>query len=110
MMNQLKSRIMTGNIFDIIYEKLDRHENILLEILQKLTDDKLDDKPKIIKINEAVRITGYSKKYIYNLISKNEIPFIKKGKSIRFEFHELIQWVRAGNGKTLLNNKLKTYE
>ena len=90
---------MKENIIDIIFNKLEKQENLLHEILDKLSNDKLDRKPRLIKIDEAARITGYSKKYIYNLTYKGLIPFVKKGKSIRFEFHELNNWIRLGNIK-----------
>jgi len=49
-----------------------------------------------VKIDEAVKITGYKKGYIYELVFKNAIPYIKIGRSIRFDPEELDTWMRAG--------------
>lgn len=53
-------------------------------------------KTNLIKIDDAAKITGYSKNYIYDLIHKKSIPFIKIGRSIRFDCEELEAWVRSG--------------
>ncbi len=81
----------------------DALENIL-DLLRNLTNKfELMERSKesristtLIKINEASTITGYSVNYIYDLIHKKAIPYIKIGRSVRFDCNELETWVRAG--------------
>lgn len=54
----------------------------------------------IIDIDEAMKLTGYTRSTIYTKVSRNEIPFIKQGGSLRFDKAELINWIRGGKNIT----------
>lgn len=51
----------------------------------------------LVGIEEASKITGFKKGYIYELTHKKAIPFHKVSKrAIRFSRQELNEWMRAG--------------
>ena len=52
-----------------------------------------------IDINEAAKITGYTKSTIYTKVSRNQIPNFKQG-GLRFDRKELIDWMRSSKNKT----------
>lgn len=45
-------------------------------------------------ISVASRITGYSVNYLYHLASSGAIPYVKRGRSLRFDVNELQQWMQ----------------
>ena len=85
-------------------EKINEALSQILELLNDLTKKfELLEQSKesristtLIKIKEAALLTGYSVNYIYDLIHKKSIPYIKIGRSVRFDCNELEAWVRAG--------------
>lgn len=76
-------------------EKLDSIHEIVLELQRKSDKPIREISTNLIKIDEAAIITGYSKIYLYELIHRKSIPYIKKGRSIRFDKGELEDWMRA---------------
>ena len=77
------------NILDEINKKIDR-------LLYLVENNKKEARKKLVKIEEAVIITGYKKKYIYLLTHQNKIPYLKVGNSLRFDPEELEKWMKAG--------------
>ncbi len=69
------------NLFESIEHQLDRIENavkrlIVLQETQKITDKQVNG------IALAVRVTGYTKKTLYNLVYERLIPHSKKGEKL----------------------------
>jgi excisionase family DNA binding protein len=57
-----------------------------------------DGKPKEIEklfltLDEACKFLNLAKQTIYGFTSKNEIPFIKRGKKLYFKKEELENWL-----------------
>jgi excisionase family DNA binding protein len=74
-----------------LHEQLERIENLL------------QAQKKVLNLNEAAELTGFSKSYLYKMTSKGLIPHYKPtGKQIFFNRVELEQW--------LLNNRQTTQE
>ncbi len=99
------------NPFELLNERLDRLENLFINFTEKIlkkeeTESPNVKQPKLVKIDEAARITGYKKGYIYELIFRNAIPHIKRGRSIRFDPEELDAWMRSGRPH-ILNQTIK---
>ncbi len=84
---------MENNILQDLYKKIDDIHKIVSTFKGKQNSNITTD---LIKIEDATIITGYSKIYLYELIHKKSIPFIKRGRSIRFDKNELENWMRAG--------------
>ena len=43
--------------------------------------------------NQIMRINDVSK-HIYNLVSKDEIPYFKKGKFLFFFYSDILNWIK----------------
>ncbi len=88
------------NPFDVLNQRLERLENLFVNFTEKILSKKSAQEntiqPKLVKNDQAVKITGYKKGYIYELIFKNAISYIKIGRSIRFDPEELDTWMRTG--------------
>ncbi len=52
---------------------------------------------KIWRINDVAEFLQLSVKTIYNKTSKDEIPHIKKGKTLYFRPDDIENWVLEGN-------------
>lgn len=50
----------------------------------------VDNEPTgFVEIGEACRYTGFSKRYIYNMVSEKRIPFYKINHTLKFDLQEL---------------------
>lgn len=101
------------NPFEKIDHRLDDIEKRMSEvvgILQKkdspIAKPAIDE--KLVKIERAAEITGYKKGYLYELVFKNAIPYIRINRSIRFDPEELERWMRSGRPK-VLNDLIRNY-
>lgn len=52
---------------------------------------------QIWRVNEVADYLGVTHGHIYNLCSRREIPFVKKGKLLYFIPSEIEDWVLQGN-------------
>ncbi|MGC8580003.1 MAG: helix-turn-helix transcriptional regulator, partial [bacterium] len=52
---------------------------------------------KLIKLRDAVELTGMSRSWFYGNIENGLIPCLRFGKSIRFDADQLIEWFKSGN-------------
>lgn len=86
------------NPFEELKRKLELIEDLILDLKKEiLIKPKEQSQPKLIKIEDAARLTGYKKGYIYEMVCWNIIPYIKKNRSIRFDRAELEEWMRGKN-------------
>ena len=60
---------------------------------------------EFLDINELSKLIGLTKPTIYGHVHRNTIPFIKKGKMLRFSKHDILNWLQSG--KSLSNNNLE---
>ena len=62
-----------------------------------------DELPDIIDISEAVKETGYTEGYVYEMKGRGDIPYIQKtkGSALRFSRSELRAWMKAGRPSIL---------
>lgn len=47
-----------------------------------------------LTIEECAEKTGFSEKAIYNKVHREEIPFVKRGRSLRFPRSEIDKWMQ----------------
>lgn len=92
--NNLSFEQLPKAIFQL-YEKLNSIEALLLD------KNSLPESQQILTVKEAAEILHLSVPTIYGYVSRNEIPFSKKGKRLYFSKSELIEWIKQGRKKTL---------
>jgi excisionase family DNA binding protein len=79
---------------DLIHKSVRR---ILSENGKQTTQTEQD---KILTIQQASKYLNLAPQTLYGFTSKNEIPFIKKGKKLYFLRSELENWLMEGNRKS----------
>ena len=60
----------------------------------------LSFKKQFISVIEASVYTGFSIKYLYQLVHKRAIPFYKPGRKLFFKVEELDSWISNSRTKT----------
>ncbi len=91
------------NPFETIGHRLDKIEKLLAELhrndntIPRCNISPDPQQNSLIKIDQAAFLTGYKSGYLYELVHKNAIPYIRRGRSIRFDPEELDTWMRAGH-------------
>lgn len=55
---------------------------------------------RILTIEEAAIVTGYTVSYIYRLTSTRQIPHARSGNKLHFDKKELEEWLMRGRVKT----------
>lgn len=91
------------NPFTVLSEKLDRIESLLQLVIsnqQKLQQPN-DRTQSNAGIELAIRITGYERKTLYNLVYKRMIPHSKRRGKLFFDEKELKEWIKQGKRQTL---------
>lgn len=88
-----------------LYEKLNSIENLLLNKTHQQESDQL------LTIQQAGELISLSVPTLYGYVSRNEIPFSKKGKRLYFSKQELMDWIKTGRNKTIaeISNEANTY-
>jgi excisionase family DNA binding protein len=79
-------------------------------ILEK-TNDPIPQPDELLTIKETAEFLNLQVSTIYGLVSRMQIPSMKKGKRLYFSKVELIEWLKAGRKKTTkdLSKKADTY-
>src|SRR5450631_1874000 len=63
---------------------------------------------QLLTIEEAATFAHLSKATFYGLVSRSEVPCMKKGKRLYFSKQELTEWIKAGRKKTLSEIAVET--
>ncbi len=61
------------------------------------------DEQLLLTVREAAKILRISRNSAYILISQNELPAIRLGRSIRVPHEALEAWIRGASSPTLVN-------
>jgi excisionase family DNA binding protein len=112
----LRKKNVMNNPFEQLNSRLQTIEAILLEIKSKPQQEENYLHPeRLLSIEEAGEFLNLSKATIYSKVSRNELPYMKKGKRLYFSSAELLDYLKSGKRKThaeleqeaheLLNNK-----
>jgi len=81
-----------------IDERLDRME----ELLTKAFSTKISDE-EYISAKAALALLKFTLSTLYSKVFKREIPFYKQGNRLYFSRIELLDWVKDGRRKTLID-------
>ncbi|MFD2891180.1 helix-turn-helix domain-containing protein [Flavobacterium chuncheonense] len=55
---------------------------------------------KFLNIDELSKFIGLTKPTIYGHVHRNSIPFIKKGKMLRFSKSDILNWLKEGKSQS----------
>lgn len=65
---------------------------------------------EIFNIDHLETMIGLTKSTIYGHVHRNTIPFIKKGKMLRFSKIDILKWLEEGKSKTKSDLEAKANE
>lgn len=89
------------NPFEIIIEKLNNIENLLLEITDKnTTGHSSSSSDELMNVKRVAEYLSISVSTIYRLTFTMEIPCTKRGKRLYFRKEEINKWLAEGRRKT----------
>ena len=81
-----------------------------LERIEKLLQQKNEvaiESEKFLTVNETAEFLNLAVPTIYGLIHARQIPFNKRTKRIYFLKSDLVEWVKAGRRKTLVEIEME---
>jgi len=73
------------------------HESIKSAIIEQNTQLQSEDPDKMMSLKEVAIFLNRAQQTVYGFTSKQQIPFIKKGKKLYFRKSELEKWIMVGN-------------
>jgi excisionase family DNA binding protein len=86
------------NPFEIIIERLDNIEKLLLELSSKISNP--TDPEKLMGIDELSEYLKLAKPTIYQKTGSREMPSIKIGKRLYFKKSDIDNWLIQGRRKS----------
>jgi excisionase family DNA binding protein len=92
-----------NNPFDVIEARLNNIETLLLDL--KHTPKEQGEQPdadELLTVQDTAKFLTLSVPTVYTLISKGELPVMKRSKRCYFSKIELINYLKQGRKKTLL--------
>lgn len=79
-----------------LFEKLNNIERLLLET----SNENKPNADQLLTIQQAAEFLTLSVPTIYGLVSRAEVPCMKKGKRLYFSKQELTRWIKSGRKQT----------
>lgn len=89
-----------------LYDKLTNIERLL----QEKSNDPINEADQLLTIQQAAEILSLSVPTIYGLVSRSEVPCMKKGKRLYFSRQELMNWIKTGRKMTTAETEAKAQE
>ena len=88
------------NPFESIETRLNNIENLLLDLKHSKNVSSQPEPDRLLTVDQCAEFLNLSKPTIYGLISRREIPFMKRGKRCYFSKTELFDYLKEGRRKT----------
>ena len=88
------------NPFQLLYDKICSLERKVDELSKQkgITKQELSEND-LMTVDAAANYLRMSRSSIYQLTSRHELPFMKKGKRLYFKKEELRLWIEEGSNK-----------
>lgn len=90
------------NPFELIFEKLNRIEALLLpkNNVNTIATQILEKTNEVLNTDEAAKHLSLAKQTLYGLTSRRDIPHFKAGKKLYFKRSELDEWLTKHRVRT----------
>lgn len=90
------------NPFELILERLDRIEQLLIHSRNELNKEKVEpQRSKLMNAKELAEYLSLSIATIYGMTHKRVVPFYKQGKRLHFKRDEIDNWINEGRTKSI---------
>lgn len=105
-MNQKFSSLLDG-LIKVLAEQITA--NIKNEL--QIQPQKVTQEDEFFNIDELSKLIGLTKPTIYGHVHRNTIPFIKKGRMLRFSKNDILNWLQDGKSKSKadIDNQVNEY-
>lgn len=91
-----------NNPFEVIEARLNNIETLLIDLKHTPKEQgKQPDKDELLTVQDTAKFLSLSVPTVYSLISKGELPVMKRSKRCYFSKIELINYLKQGRKKTL---------
>lgn len=80
-----------------LYDKLENIERMLLD----RSNETKPEADELLTVQDTAKFLTLSIPTVYGLVSRSEIPSMKKGKRLYFSKTELTDWIKASRKKTV---------
>lgn len=100
-MQVIQNLAQMTNPFEVIEARLSNIETLLLDL--KHTPVKQVEQPEadeLLTVQDAANFLSLAVPTVYSLISKGELPVMKRSKRVYFSKNELVNYLRQGRKKT----------
>lgn len=90
------------NPFESITERLQIIEGLLYALAERQTErpENSGSPDDLLTIEQAAEFLHLSKPTIYSKCSRNELPYMKRGKRLYFLREQLMEYIKAGQHET----------
>jgi excisionase family DNA binding protein len=87
--------------YELIFSRLERIENLIYSIKDDQSErtDSKETESELLTIEQAADFLHLSKATIYSKCSRNELPYMKRGR-LYFLRDQLIEYIKAGQHET----------
>lgn len=91
-----------NNPFEVIEARLNNIETLLLDLKHKPKEQgEQPETDELLTVQDTAKFLSLSVPTVYTLISKGELPVMKRSKRCYFSKVELINYLKQGRKKTL---------
>jgi excisionase family DNA binding protein len=97
-----------NNPFEVIEARLNNIETLLLDIKHNPKEQSQQaETDELLTVQDAAKFLSLSVPTVYGLISKGELPVMKRSKRCYFSKVELIDYLKQGRRKTLAETAIE---
>ena len=96
-----------NNPFEIIEARLSNIENLLLDIKHIPVQIAQPEVDELLTVQDTAKFLTLSVPTVYSLISKGELPVMKRSKRCYFSKIELINYLKQGRKKTFTETSVE---
>ena len=90
-----------NNPFEVIEARLNNIENLILDLKHQSNQVKSSEQQdQLLTIKQAAEFLNLAVPTIYTLVSRGEVPFMKRSKRLYFSRTELIGYLKEGRRKS----------
>ena len=86
----------------LLIQKIDNLERKLLEQEGKQTTKTSDD---LLTVDQAAEFLNLAKPTVYSMVSRGELPYMKRSKRLYFSREDLVSYIKSG--RKLTNEEIK---
>ena len=89
-----------NNPFEVIEARLSSIENLILDLKQPTKVEPTEQPEQLLSVQGAAQFLNLAVATIYSKVSREELPFMKRGNRLYFSSIELMEYLKQGRHKS----------